>query len=126
MNVRLVTRLFRFFRKVFGRQRAERELDEEVHSYAAQITEEKIAAGLSPGEALRQVSLPTSLAGVTAGSCGRCRRQASAGQPAIRLWPDRFTHLDLRLSVLAVGRHRGQLRAGTPPNVDPMVILRHE
>ena len=57
MNVRLVTRLFRFFRKVFGRQRAERELDEEVHSYVAQITEEKIAAGLSPDEALRQARI---------------------------------------------------------------------
>jgi hypothetical protein len=38
--VRLVTRLFRFFRKVFGGQRAERELDEEVHSDVAELTEE--------------------------------------------------------------------------------------
>jgi hypothetical protein len=55
--VRLVARLFRFFRKVFGRQRAEHELDEEVHSYVAQITEEKIAAGLSPDEAFRQARI---------------------------------------------------------------------
>jgi putative ABC transport system permease protein len=55
--MRIVTRIFRFSRRVFGGQRAERELDEEVHSYVAQLTEEKIGAGLSPDEAFRQARL---------------------------------------------------------------------
>jgi hypothetical protein len=51
--IRLTTLLSNLFRK----RRADRDLDEEVRSYATFLAEEKIAAGLSPDEARRKARL---------------------------------------------------------------------
>ena len=55
--MRLFYRTTRFFRNLFGRQQAERELDEEVRSYAALLADEKLATGMTAQEANRQARL---------------------------------------------------------------------
>jgi putative ABC transport system permease protein len=50
----LVPRLISLWRNVFHKDDKERDLDEEVRSYAAILEDEKLAAGLSPEEARRQ------------------------------------------------------------------------
>src|ERR1035441_5915964 len=40
-------------RNLFTRPRMERDLDEEVHAYLDQLTDEKCAAGMGPAEARR-------------------------------------------------------------------------
>ncbi len=49
----LLHRLRAFLRLALGRNRAEQELDENLSSYLAMLTDEKIAAGMGPGEAAR-------------------------------------------------------------------------
>ena len=51
--MRLLHRLRAFLRLALGRNRAEQELDENLSSYLAMLTDEKIAAGMSPGKAAR-------------------------------------------------------------------------
>ncbi len=41
------------FRALFGRQRVEREMDEELHAYLDTAVKEKMRSGMTPEEALR-------------------------------------------------------------------------
>lgn len=50
-------RLKILLRNLFRRQRTEQDLDEELRSYLALLTEEKIAAGMSPQQARRQAQI---------------------------------------------------------------------
>jgi ABC-type lipoprotein release transport system permease subunit len=49
----LIARLNSFFRNLFGKRRRDQELDEEIHSTLALMTEEKIKRGMDPQEAAR-------------------------------------------------------------------------
>jgi hypothetical protein len=46
-----------FFRNLFRRERADRDVDAELHSYLDLLTEEKIAAGQNAAEARRQAKI---------------------------------------------------------------------
>ena len=48
-----------FGRRLFARERVERDLDDEVQSYVALLADEKAAAGLPPEEARRRASAET-------------------------------------------------------------------
>jgi putative ABC transport system permease protein len=48
-----------FGRRLFGRERVERDLDDEVQSYVALLADEKAAAGLPPEEARRRAAAET-------------------------------------------------------------------
>jgi|SRR5450755_5191596 hypothetical protein len=55
--MRLLRRLTSLVRNVFGSGHADRDLDEELRSYVEQLTQEKIAAGLSAEKARRQAQI---------------------------------------------------------------------
>ncbi|MGD0403343.1 MAG: ADOP family duplicated permease [Candidatus Acidiferrales bacterium] len=48
-----LSRIKNFFRNIFAKHRADRDLDDEVRSYADLLTQEKIRAGANPDEARR-------------------------------------------------------------------------
>src|SRR6267142_898884 len=51
--MQLLSRLTSLWRNLFTRPRVERDLDDELHTYLDQLTEEKRAAGMNPADALR-------------------------------------------------------------------------
>src|SRR5579863_9542196 len=53
----LFARTKSFIRDLFHRERADRDVDEELHTYLDLLTEEKIAFGLNPTEARRQAKI---------------------------------------------------------------------
>lgn len=53
----LLARTKSFLRNLFRRDRSDRDIDEELHSYLDLLTQEKIAAGLPPAEARRQAKI---------------------------------------------------------------------
>jgi hypothetical protein len=55
--VRLFHYAIRFVRNLFGKQQADRELDEELRSYATMLADEKLAAGMTAQEAHRQACI---------------------------------------------------------------------
>jgi putative ABC transport system permease protein len=55
--MQLVTRLRSLVRNLFRRSHVERELDDELHAYLGQLTEEKINSGMSPEQARREARM---------------------------------------------------------------------
>ena len=49
----LLSRFSSLLRNLFARERIERDLDDELSAYLEEVTEEKLAAGMTPAEALR-------------------------------------------------------------------------
>jgi len=55
--VPLIANTKRLIRNLLGRERADRDTDQELRSYLDLLTEEKIASGLSPTQARREANI---------------------------------------------------------------------
>ena len=87
-------RMIAAVRNVFHARQVESDLDAEIHAYVESVTEEQIAAGLTPEEARRKALARAHADVVLAATAGQARESRRSGRTCASLSASCASHRD--------------------------------